>query len=39
MGNSRPFSLRSSRRRLNLSVLLPRPCARLQSLPVRRYCA
>lgn len=24
---------------LNLSVLLPRPCARLQSLPVRRYCA
>lgn len=28
-----------SRLSLNLSVLLPRPCARLQSLPVRRYCA
>nr|DAG55053.1 MAG TPA: hypothetical protein [Caudoviricetes sp.] len=24
---------------LNLSVLLSRPCTRLQSLPVRRYCA
>ena len=29
----------SSRLRLNLSVLLPRPCAQIQSLPVRRYCA
>nr|DAG50207.1 MAG TPA: hypothetical protein [Caudoviricetes sp.] len=28
-----------SRPSLNLSVLLSRPCARLQSLPVRRYCA
>ena len=24
---------------LNLPVLIPRPCARLQSIPVRRYCA
>lgn len=24
---------------LNLSVLLPRPCARIQSLSVRRSCA
>ena len=37
--DGRMFRWCYTRRCLNLSVLLPRPCARLQSMPVRRYCA